>query len=144
MFHVIEPLFKVGVITWLSGGTKTFPRKERNSRAASTSSGCAHCWDTTESTHNRAWHKQGEKTEMDWRKARVCLKTGRNFVKKNIPEKWPGVLCFLLKQLILTEAAVKYSAAQGVSAPAVDIRQLPTFIFVCLCGLCCHLVWAHS
>lgn len=179
MFHVNAPLFKAGVITWLSGGTKIFPSKERNSRAASTSWGCAHCWDTTESTHNRAWHIQREITcflnvktntlirikAKTWHHSRdqirngleasqrVCVfRTRRKCVKtiKNIPEEWPGVLCFSLKHLILTEAAAKYSAAQSVSAPAVwqltwvSYRQ--SYLCVCVVYVltCSGLIRNHS
>lgn len=36
-FYVYATVFKADILTWQSGGTKIFPRKERNSRAASTS-----------------------------------------------------------------------------------------------------------
>lgn len=47
-----------GLTTWFSGGIKIFPSEERNSRAASSSSGSAHCCDSRVSTQERAWETQ--------------------------------------------------------------------------------------
>lgn len=90
------------------------------------------------------------KTKLNWRKAKESTK--RKCVKtiKNIPEEWPVVLCFSLKQLILKEAAVKYSAAQSVSAPAVWQLTWVSYWQSCLCVYvvyvltCSGLIRNHS
>lgn len=132
-----------GLTTWFSGGIKIFPREERNSRAASSSSGSAHCWDSRVSTHDRAWetHPQWmqvfEARWFSWKRNASC-----------VPEKSLAAPYLLRKPQITTGAAARCGAAHGGSSPGGGGGEKVTFAqhrgaFVVII-IDSHLVWTHS
>lgn len=111
-----------GLTTWFSGGIKIFPREEMNSRAASSSSGSAHCWDSRVSTHGRAWetHPQWmqvfEARWFSWKRNASCVPG------KSLPAPY-----LLRKPQITTGAAARCGAAQGGSSPGGGGGEKVTF-----------------
>lgn len=71
-------IYKSDFVTWLSGGTKIFPSEERNSKEAR-SNQSAHFWETTASTHAKAWENTQQSTKL------LCIAQLLNVDCENLP-----------------------------------------------------------